>query len=91
VLAGQVCVPADGRAALGRVVLSAREREALELVARGLQNVQIGKAMFLSESTVKSHLMTAFRKLGVHSRAEAAAIVRDPERRPELGLPPLAA
>jgi DNA-binding NarL/FixJ family response regulator len=91
VLAGQVCVPAVGRQALGRVALSARERDALELVARGLQNVEIGKAMFLSESTVKSHLMTAFRKLGVRSRAEAAAIVRDPERRPELGLPPLAA
>jgi len=86
VAAGQVCVPATERESLGPVAFSAREREALELVAEGLHNSEIGRAMFLSESTVKSHLMTAFRKLGVNSRADAAAIVRDPERRRELGF-----
>ncbi|MCW3065490.1 MAG: response regulator transcription factor, partial [Solirubrobacterales bacterium] len=83
------CVPAAEREALGPVAFSGRELEALELVAGGLHNVEIARTMFLSESTVKSHLMTAFRKLGVHSRAEAAAIVRDPERRSELGFWPL--
>jgi hypothetical protein len=34
--------------------------------------------MYLSESTVKSHLSSAFRKLGVTSRTEAAALLSDP-------------
>jgi DNA-binding CsgD family transcriptional regulator len=89
VAAGQVCVPAAEREALGRVAFSARERETLELMAQGLHNAEIARAMFLSESTVKSHLMTAFRKLGVRSRTDASAIVRDAERRGELGLSPL--
>jgi DNA-binding NarL/FixJ family response regulator len=45
--------------------LSARENEVLALVARGLTNLQIGRALFVSEATVKTHLMRACAKLGV--------------------------
>jgi DNA-binding NarL/FixJ family response regulator len=51
--------------------LSARETEVLALVARGLTNVQIGRALFVSEATVKTHLMRACAKLGVAGRTAA--------------------
>lgn len=51
--------------------LSARETEVLALVARGLTNVQIGRALFVSEATVKTHLMRACAKLGVTGRTAA--------------------
>jgi DNA-binding NarL/FixJ family response regulator len=51
--------------------LSARETEVLALVARGLTNVQIGRALFVSEATVKTHLMRACSKLGVTGRTAA--------------------
>lgn len=86
VLAGQVCVPADVRTQLDKPAFSFREKQVLELAARGLTNGEIAQRLFLSESTVKSHLSSSFRKLDVRSRAEAAAIVLDPEHRMELGL-----
>ncbi len=55
----------------GHGALSARETEVLALVARGLTNVQIGRAMFVSEATVKTHLMRACAKLGVTGRTAA--------------------
>jgi DNA-binding NarL/FixJ family response regulator len=51
--------------------LSARETEVLALVARGLTNFQIGRALFVSEATVKTHLMRACAKLGVSGRTAA--------------------
>jgi DNA-binding NarL/FixJ family response regulator len=51
--------------------LSARETEVLALVARGLTNVQIGRALFVSEATVKTHLTRACAKLGVTGRTAA--------------------
>jgi DNA-binding NarL/FixJ family response regulator len=51
--------------------LSARETEVLALVARGLTNFQIGRALFVSEATVKTHLMRACAKLGVTGRTAA--------------------
>jgi DNA-binding NarL/FixJ family response regulator len=51
--------------------LSGRETEVLALVARGLTNVQIGRALFVSEATVKTHLMRASAKLGVAGRTAA--------------------
>jgi len=53
--------------------LSAREREVLELVAKGLTNTQIAEALSVSENTVKFHLQNIFQKLGVSNRTEAAA------------------
>lgn len=51
--------------------LTAREQEVLGLLARGLSNVQIGKKLFISDTTVKFHVGNILRKLGVSRRAEA--------------------
>ena len=53
------------------VALSARVTEVLALVARGLTNFQIGRALFVSEATVKTHLIRACAKLGVTGRTAA--------------------
>ena len=52
-------------------VLSARELEILLLVARGMSNGEISKALFLAESTVRRHLANIYGKMDVHSRGEA--------------------
>ena len=62
--------------------LTAREREVMEqLLHAGGTNAQIAHALHLSEKTVKAHLASAFRKLGVRSRAAAvlAFIGHSPE------------
>ncbi len=53
--------------------LTARETEILALVARGRTNLQIGAELFISETTVKTHLIRACAKLGVSGRAAAVA------------------
>ncbi|WP_406839479.1 response regulator [Streptomyces sp. AHU1] len=53
--------------------LSRRELEVLELVKDGLSNQQISKELFLSQATVKSHLVHIYAKLGVDSRTSAVA------------------
>jgi len=57
--------------------LSAREIEVLLLVAAGTSNREIGARLFLSEATVKSHLVHIFTKLGVSSRTAAVAKARE--------------
>ncbi|NKY48669.1 response regulator [Nocardia vermiculata] len=57
--------------------LSAREIEVLRLVAEGHSNREIGKHLFLSETTVKSHLVHIYSKLGVKSRTSAVARARE--------------
>jgi DNA-binding NarL/FixJ family response regulator len=54
-------------------VLTPREREVLTLVAQGLSNPDIAQQLFLSEHTVHRHLANILRKLGLSSRAAAAA------------------
>ena len=76
--AGHVSVPATFRRTLVRPSFSYRERQTVGLAVAGHTNAQIAGALFLSESTVKSHLASAFRKLGVHSRKEAASVILDP-------------
>ncbi|MEU1071986.1 MULTISPECIES: response regulator transcription factor [unclassified Streptomyces] len=64
--------------------LTRRELEVLQLVGDGLSNLQISKRLFLSQATVKSHLVHIYAKLGVESRtaAVAAAGARRLIRRP---------
>jgi DNA-binding NarL/FixJ family response regulator len=73
--AGQVSLPAALRHAIQRPALSHRERQILGLAVAGLTNAQIARRFFIAESTVKTHLSSAFRRLGVHSRREAAALI----------------
>ncbi|MEV8532623.1 response regulator transcription factor [Streptomyces sp. NPDC051211] len=56
--------------------LTKRELEVLQLVADGLSNQQISKRLFLSQATVKSHLVHVYAKLGVDSRTAAVATAR---------------
>jgi hypothetical protein len=52
----------------------------------GYMNSQIAERLFLAESTVKSHLSSAFRKLGVRSRNEAVDLILNPERGLGMGI-----
>jgi len=51
--------------------LSYREIEVLEMVCKGLSNHEVAKKLFLSEKTVKNHLTSIFRKIGVTDRTQA--------------------
>jgi DNA-binding CsgD family transcriptional regulator len=53
--------------------LSEREIEAVRQIARGRTNQEIGAALFISLSTVKSHVSTIQTKLGLRNRVEIAA------------------
>ena len=68
--------------------LSARETQVLALVSRGLTNVQIGRALFVSEATVKTHLMRACAKLGVTGRTAAVTKAMEIGILPPPGPPP---
>ena len=57
-------------------VLSARQREILGYVVEGLSNAEIGRRLYLSESTIKQHLRAAYKLLGVSNRTEAANLFR---------------
>ena len=59
-----------------RTSLTPRELEVLKLVAAGSSNREIGRALLLSEATVKSHLVHIYDKLGVRSRTSAVAAAR---------------
>ncbi|MCU1422092.1 MAG: LuxR family transcriptional regulator [Microbacteriaceae bacterium] len=64
------------------VKLSERETQVLALVAQGQSNPAIAKTLFLSEATVKTHLIHVFEKLGVNDRTRAVTLAM------ELGLLP---
>jgi DNA-binding NarL/FixJ family response regulator len=96
-LVAAICAAARGETVLGPAVagrlvshlrrpavepLSGRETEVLTLVARGETNADIGRALFISEATVKTHLLRAFAKLGVSDRTAAVT------RAIELGMLP---
>lgn len=65
-LMGQMRQPTSGP-------LSHRELEVLELIARGSTNREAAKRLFISEATVKTHLLHVYAKLGVNDRAAAVA------------------
>ena len=75
VTTGHICVPAERRVIIEPPALSYRERQILALAVAGLSNGEIAERLYLSQSTVKTHLSAVFRQLGVHSRREAAALV----------------
>jgi DNA-binding NarL/FixJ family response regulator len=86
VLSGQLVLPADAEALLGRPALSAREKQVLSLVVLGLTNPAIAAKLHVAESTVKSHLTSSFRKLGVRTRSEATARILEPGGGLGLGI-----
>jgi len=57
--------------------LTAREREVLVLMTRGLANADIGESLAISEKTVRNHISNLFDKLGVWTRAQAIVFARD--------------
>ncbi|MBT2401192.1 response regulator transcription factor [Streptomyces sp. ISL-100] len=87
-LSGAVRTAAAGQSALAPAVahrlmdrmrtpaqaLTRRELEVLQLVGDGLSNQQISKKLFLSQATVKSHLVHIYAKLSVDSRTSAVAV-----------------
>jgi DNA-binding NarL/FixJ family response regulator len=75
VAAGLVCVPQSASDVAVPPALSIRERQVLALMVGGLSNAEIGERLYLTESTIKSHAASAFRRLGVRSRREAVALV----------------
>ncbi len=72
-------LPEGGTAATQPVFpqLSQREREVLELLARGMRNAAIAAELFLSERTVRNYVSNIFTKLQVDDRAQAVAAARD--------------
>ena len=86
VVAGQVSIPQSRRSELDRQPLTTREKQTLALVVMGMTNAEIATKLFLAESTVKSHLSSAFGKLGVRSRNEAAAVILDPHSSVGMGI-----
>ena len=74
---GQLAVPKSVRPAMARPALSTREKQILGMVVLGFSNAEIAQKLVLSESTIKSHLSSAFHKLGVRSRTEAAEMILD--------------
>ena len=63
--------------------LTKRETEILKLVAEGLTNEEIGKKIFISEKTVKTHLTNIFDKLKVNNRFKAALLIMGHSNSPE--------
>lgn len=76
---GGTCVPEHVAArladrAMRGAQLSPREIEVLNLIARGKSNKEIGAVLFISEGTVKTHVLSIHEKLGVGDRTEAVVI-----------------
>jgi DNA-binding NarL/FixJ family response regulator len=66
--------PAGGRDPEALEALTARERETLELLARGLTNAELAEALYVSEHTVKTHVGNVLAKLGLRDRIHAVIL-----------------
>jgi DNA-binding NarL/FixJ family response regulator len=80
---GEVVVPrellrglVEEKTPVDLAILTPRQLEILRLVAEGLTNSQIAQHLYLSEFTIKQHLRSAFKTLGVRNRTEAAILFR---------------
>jgi DNA-binding NarL/FixJ family response regulator len=78
-LAGQLAVPSALSRQIAPRPLSYREKQIMRLVVLGSTNREIAHKLYLAESTVKTHLSSAFRKLDARSRSEAVARILDPD------------
>ena len=79
VAAGFSVMPKVVRGRSEGLAFSHREREVLQLAVTGHTNAEIASTLFLAESTVKSHLSSAYRKLGAGGRSDAASMIFDPD------------
>lgn len=86
VCSGLLVYPRELRTAAERPTLTNREKQVLRLVVTGCTNGEIAANLWLAESTIKSHLSSAFGKLGVRSRSEAAALILDPAQGLGMGI-----
>ena len=77
VMSDQVTVALTRRLTQPRTSLSARELEILQAVAAGHTNKEIAQELFISQATVKTHLVHIFDKLGVDNRTSAVAKARE--------------
>ena len=68
--------PSDDSAADELAALTARERQLLDCIARGLTNQQIAERLHIAEKTVRNHVTSVFSKLGAEHRAQAIVIAR---------------
>ena len=78
VRSGLICLPQRMPKGTQVESLSSREKQVLGMLIMGFTNAEIGRRLYLAESTVKSHLSSAYTKLGVRSRKDAAALILDP-------------
>ncbi len=73
ILESDTSLPTAANDADTPTLMSVRQREVIQLIARGNSNKLIARALNLSEGTVKAHVSAAYRKMGVNNRASAAA------------------
>ena len=86
VLDGNIFVPSTIRQQLKAMarqeqaddaILTKKQKKVLDLLSQGLSNKDIADKLFLTENTVKSHLMTLFKKLNVKNRTECVLVARE--------------
>lgn len=76
-LAPEVAALLAERITRPEVALSGRELEILEALATGKSNKELAQRLFISEATVKTHLIHIYQKLGVDTRTAAVTVARE--------------